>query len=158
MSIFDKIGEGVKNLTEKANDVVEITKISTKIGAEKNVITTLKTRMGEIIWEQYQAGKVLDPAMLESCEKIKESLLAIDKLEAEINRIKGECANQLCKNCGAEIKKDAKFCLKCGTRVTEEEDKQSAATKQCPACNAYLTPDVKFCPECGYQFDDKEVE
>lgn len=44
-----------------------------------------------------------------------------------------------CSNCGAKIKKKAKFCPECGAR-------QGA---NCPVCGAEVKTTSKFCPECG---------
>lgn len=52
-----------------------------------------------------------------------------------------ETAKKFCSNCGAEMKKTAKFCPECGT-------KQEAANV-CPNCGAELPKSAKFCPECG---------
>ena len=44
-----------------------------------------------------------------------------------------------CQKCGAQIKRDAKFCPECGQR-------QGVI---CPKCNAKLIQGAKFCTECG---------
>ena len=158
MSIFDKIGEGVKSFTEKASDVVETSKISAKINAEKNVIGTLKSRIGEIVFEQFNNGAVLEPEVIELCNNIKESESVIAKLEEEINRIKNiDNKPPQCKKCGAGLKPNAKFCPECGQKVEEEPQKKVEAVvseKHCPSCNEVLPNDVTFCPECGYQFKE----
>ncbi len=45
-----------------------------------------------------------------------------------------------CHDCGAQVKKGAKFCPECGTKL-------SGAT--CPTCGHILKAKTKFCPECG---------
>lgn len=45
-----------------------------------------------------------------------------------------------CPNCGADLKKSAKFCPECGTKLIRE--------KKC-SCGATLSDKAKFCPECG---------
>ncbi len=158
MSIFDKIGEGVKSFTEKASDVVETSKISAKINAEKNVIGTLRARIGEIVFEQFKNGAVLEPEVVELCNNIKESENVITKLEEEINRIKNvENKPSQCKKCGATLKPNAKFCPECGQKVEAnvlEKVEEAVSTKHCPSCNEVLPGDVTFCPECGYQFKE----
>ena len=44
-----------------------------------------------------------------------------------------------CSNCGAKIRKNAKFCPECGA-------KQGV---NCPGCGAEVKSSSKFCPECG---------
>jgi len=45
-----------------------------------------------------------------------------------------------CPNCGANVKKTSKFCPECGTKLIND--------KTCE-CGAKLSPKAKFCPECG---------
>ncbi len=51
-----------------------------------------------------------------------------------------------CINCGAKIKKGAKFCSECG-------EKQNVC---CPNCGTEIKPNAKFCPECGTKLGAKE--
>lgn len=46
-----------------------------------------------------------------------------------------------CKNCGAELAENVKFCPKCGTK---NEPKHF-----CSSCGAEIQLNVKFCPKCG---------
>jgi Predicted membrane protein len=49
-----------------------------------------------------------------------------------------------CKNCGAVLAQDDKFCPICGLSTSEE----NAATK-CEVCGAEMTRSDRFCPSCG---------
>lgn len=51
-----------------------------------------------------------------------------------------------CAHCGAELAKNAKFCLNCGERVPADD-----GTVICPDCGKRV-PKAKFCPECGHKF------
>lgn len=51
-----------------------------------------------------------------------------------------------CAHCGAELAKNAKFCLNCGERVLADD-----GTVICPDCGKRV-PKAKFCPECGHKF------
>jgi ribosomal protein L40E len=46
-----------------------------------------------------------------------------------------------CANCGAELRPDAKFCTKCGA--------SQPALRTCTNCGARLRPSAKFCAKCG---------
>lgn len=50
-----------------------------------------------------------------------------------------------CLNCGAKIKKTAKFCPECGTKQTHT----------CPECGAEVKSKAKFCSECGAKLKAK---
>lgn len=51
-----------------------------------------------------------------------------------------------CSHCGAELAKNAKFCLNCGERVPTDD-----GMVICPDCGKRV-PKAKFCPECGHKF------
>ncbi len=52
----------------------------------------------------------------------------------------------VCNNCGAKLKKGAKFCSECG-------EKQVLS---CPNCGTEIKKNAKFCPECGTKLGGKE--
>ena len=47
--------------------------------------------------------------------------------------------NAVCENCGAKVRKNAKFCPECGDELV----------KHCPKCKVEVPKNAKFCPECG---------
>ena len=49
-----------------------------------------------------------------------------------------------CKNCGAKLAEDDKFCSICGLS-TAEDDKPS----KCEVCGADMNRSDRFCPSCG---------
>lgn len=81
----------------------------------------------------------------------------------------GAQQKKACPSCGSENRQDAKFCMECGEKFFEKEDKVPCVEcgallengakfcmecgakqqKTCRNCNAVLGPDSKFCPECG---------
>lgn len=46
-----------------------------------------------------------------------------------------------CPNCSAELREGAKFCTKCGQKISQPA--------VCSACGAELKPNAKFCVKCG---------
>lgn len=53
----------------------------------------------------------------------------------------------VCVNCGANIKKNAKFCPECGVKLGFS----------CPNCGASIKKTSKFCPECGEKINKDKV-
>ena len=47
----------------------------------------------------------------------------------------------VCSKCGAELDEAAKFCMECGTPVSQN--------KKCIKCGAELPNNAKFCFSCG---------
>lgn len=48
-----------------------------------------------------------------------------------------------CGKCGHDVKKGAKFCPECGSKMA------APAGKFCASCGAKVSATAKFCPECG---------
>ena len=51
-----------------------------------------------------------------------------------------------CRNCGAQLDDDARFCTACGTKVEDPG-------RVCPNCGAKVDDDAHFCTECGTKLD-----
>ena len=54
-----------------------------------------------------------------------------------------------CAECGAPLKENAKFCVKCGAKVPPKEP----AVSFCPQCGTKIEGPAGFCPECGTKLD-----
>ncbi|MBR7110300.1 MAG: SPFH domain-containing protein [Clostridia bacterium] len=54
-----------------------------------------------------------------------------------------------CTKCGAEVRKNAKFCPECGQKMV--------SGKTCTKCGALLKSNAKFCSECGTPCDMKKT-
>lgn len=52
-----------------------------------------------------------------------------------------------CKNCGNEVKENAKFCRECGSKIIWETE--ALTTNVCPACGNILEENAVFCNNCG---------
>ena len=50
-------------------------------------------------------------------------------------------SGKFCPNCGANNPAGAKFCVECGTKLSQKG--------KCPKCGAEVSAKAKFCPECG---------
>lgn len=134
MALFDKIGNMTKSISDKTGDMLEITKLNSKINNEKNKISSLKTKIGDYYWSKFESGMTLDTEAQNLCVEIKESINTITALETEIQKIKSggkeinaEAQNTpdfevvtYCGNCGAAIDKGKKFCSECGTPVSPQ--------------------------------------
>ena len=58
-----------------------------------------------------------------------------------------------CLKCGNEIQEGQKFCMKCGTPVSADNNKRASSTIKeplvCSKCGNPLNPGQKFCMKCG---------
>ena len=99
---------------------------------------------------------------------VKESMSGMtDNFGGMMNATQQPVANQpaaanaeKCKNCGAALAQNAKFCLECGTKV---EVAQKVVCPHCGAsvqggkfcleCGGSLVPTQKVCSNCGHKFE-----
>ncbi len=122
MSIFlNKLGDIAKSAVDKTGEMLEITKLNSKITTEQSKIAGYKAKIGEYYYEQMCNASDAPAEIVEYCGMIKSSLDEIASLQLEVESLKGE------KPAEAAPPTDAK----------------------CPACGAQNTPGIKFCGECG---------
>lgn len=134
-----KITEGVQDASEKASDLLEVTKLNAEIAKEKGAIDEAKKQIGEKIFVMYKAGEDLPSTLADELNLIDSHLKTIGGIEAKIREIKGEpgaqpsdvpmaatpapvgepgvAAPQFCPNCGAKLAEGTSFCGECGQKV-----------------------------------------
>jgi hypothetical protein len=91
-AFFDKLKAAAEAVGDKTNEMIEITKLNSKIAAETNAVSEAKKRIGGIIFDYYQKGESFPPEIGELCESIQKSQDAIEALQNEISAIKSEGA------------------------------------------------------------------
>ena len=90
MAFLNKISGMAKNIGDKAGDMVETTKLNSKINAENNAIAGIYRKIGEYFYQYYTSGKKLPKEAAELCAEIDGHNAAIDEAKAEIERIKAQ--------------------------------------------------------------------
>jgi len=99
MGFFDQLGDVAKNLgaaagdlakqvSDKTNDALEISKLNSKISAERVEIEKEKKKISETLIEKFAKGEEVPEEIKGFCEAIKEHFLNIDKLNEEIEKVK----------------------------------------------------------------------
>ena len=159
MAFFDKLNKLVKDTGDKANELMEIGKLNSKIITEKSAISTVKEQMGEYVWAKYQEGAAFDEQLSEYCASIQASLEAIAELQSQIDALKAPKEEEApkapaCPACGTAVSEDAKFCPSCGAKLeapapAEEPAEEAPAEIKCPECEASNPAGTNFCSGCG---------
>lgn len=129
MAFWDKLGEVAKNIGDKTEDAIEITKLNSKIRGEKAAAAEDLKKIGEFYYQRFVSGVAVDPQILEHCQSAKTHFDAVADAQAEIKRIKAE-----------------------GGKPGAPEE------KRCPACGAAYSPDVNFCAKCGVKLEQSAEE
>ena len=109
MGFFDQLSGAAKNLGavagdlakqvgEKANDALEITKLNAKISAEKVEIEKEMKKISEALFEKFSKGEEVPGEIREFCDNIKTRYANIDAIKEEIEKVKntvGEKAKEV---------------------------------------------------------------
>ena len=112
MGFFDQLGDVAKNLgaaagdlakqvSDKTNDALEISKLNSKIAAERLEIEKEKKKISEALFDKFAKGEEVPEEIKEFCENIKARFQNIDSLNAEIEKVKNTAGKK------AEEVKDA---------------------------------------------------
>lgn len=161
MSILDnigkKIGETAQAAQKKTNELVEITKLNKEISQEEDKIKKTYIELGKKVYDIFSKNGDIDRAYFDGCTAIDEANVRIKELSAKILEKKNI---RICPNCGAELGREAAFCVKCGARQEEamNEPIVEEGFKSCPVCGSKLTLDAVFCPSCGTKQAVAEAE
>ncbi len=113
MAFFDDVKRLSKNVADKGKDAIEITKLNSQIGSEKDKMRDTYVKIGEAIFMNFKNGN--DQGFGETCVSLQEAESRIDDLKNKIIEIKGATK---CPSCGEEVGKETVFCPKCGGKVS----------------------------------------
>lgn len=160
MAFFDKLNDLAKEVTYKANDALELTKLNSKINSEKTAIGELMRQIGEYYYSVYTAGTPADPAIAQQLSEIDSHNLAIADAQAQIAALKAEnesaakpavgAESIICPSCGKNNPIGTRFCGGCGAKLEIPAVPQK---KTCPSCAAEIETGTKFCSECGARLE-----
>ena len=112
MSFFDEIAKTAGDVANKGRDVADIARLKYQISDEERKLNDIYTKIGRLYVEK--AGDKATGTLATLIEEINGIKATIEEHKARIRDLKGI---SLCKNCGAELSADAKFCVACGQRV-----------------------------------------
>lgn len=162
MALFDKLSGIAKNIGDKATDAIEMTKLNSKIGAEKTAINECLRQIGDYYFKKHQAGEPDDPGVADMLAAIDDHNRVIADTQDEIARMQAANASQsqgaqniraageiTCTSCGTSNPQGTKFCSQCGAVLEAPEELPGFI---CPECGAQVAAGSKFCVECGHKF------
>lgn len=123
-SLSKTLKKTVDTVGKKTDEFVEIQKIRTRQHALEDQIEKDYQDIGQIIYNRYLNGEAFDENLAGICKDIAD-------LEKEIAGCKDEVANKrgrvVCPACGADVPKDAAFCMRCGAAMPVKEDEPEDA-------------------------------
>lgn len=152
MGIFQKmtgaLGSAGKDVAKIAKDATDVSKCTAVIEESRAKIANAYTEIGKVYFQDHNEN--VDEKYSEFFETVQFNQEMIKNMEEKIRILKGI---EVCKECGAELKKGANFCNICGARVEREME---MVEKQCKKCGALLKGDEHFCGKCGCPIEISE--
>ncbi|WP_315122471.1 hypothetical protein [uncultured Clostridium sp.] len=120
------VGDGAATVAKKSGEIVETSKLNLNISSEKNNIEKLYKEIGEMIFEKYKNGAMIDVDLEEACKSIEESNNNIEKIKEKIEEIKANKGNDSSEKDEDEEEEDENACSCCEkeeeTEKVEVED------------------------------------
>ena len=117
------LSETAENVGNKAGEVVESQRIRNQLNTLKRSNTRDFRDMGQMVYEKFQGGEVIDPELVSICEEIARREDTCAELEKVIADMKGAIK---CSNCGKPVGKGMNFCPYCGVPADEGEEEDAA--------------------------------
>lgn len=118
MDFFNKAKEKLtktgNEVAQKAKELAEITKLSSQVSAQENIVKSAYSEIGKYVYENLREDAPAE--MAEKMEAIDAALAEIARLKEEIRKLKGSC---VCPQCGKEVDDNVAFCPACGTKMPE---------------------------------------
>ena len=134
MDFLDTLNLVVKNIGDKANDALELTRLTGKIAAERAAAGEDLKKIGAMYYETFAATGEAVPEVLELCLSAKAHYEAAAAAQADIDRIKAANApapakDAVCPVCGKIVSADTNYCPVCGAKIPHPEEAPQPAAE-----------------------------
>jgi len=129
MDFFDKLTkkatETYKGAAEKTSKIAKETKLKMKISDNKSRINDIYEEIGKKVYQKHVSNEdvCIKKDLEEECAKIDILSEEIENYHKEILELSDE---KVCINCKETMKKEARFCPKCGAEQPEIKDEPEA--------------------------------
>lgn len=151
--VGDTVGTGLNTATDNVKKMQEKARLNKEINQLEADINGAYISIGKKCMEEHPD----DADFAEFYEVIKADNAKIEELNVQLTALEDKV---VCKNCGASVAREAKFCDKCGAKVeipapvVEEETEKVV----CPTCGESVAAGSKFCEKCGAALVSEEKE
>lgn len=124
-SLKHTITETAEVVGKKTEDLVEIQKLRSRIRSSQHNVELDYRKLGEMIYQRFVAGEVVDEELAEVCDNIMELQNQVADYKEELASRKGQ---NICPACGSANPKNAAFCMHCGAELPKEEKEEDCFT------------------------------
>ena len=161
MSFFKKLGETAKStassIGSKSAELVSSGKVMMEKKQLEGKVIDKYTELGSVYYQAFASQTALNSEQVTSiCNEIKVLKRNIDEIDEKVHEEQvgttqpQASAGTKCPTCGNMVEAGKKFCIECGSSMTEPvKTMEQSNTKTCPKCAATVGAGLKFCSECG---------
>lgn len=150
MANLEKLSEMAKNVSDMANESLELNKLTAEINLTKGNIEVYKREIGEYYWAKFVVGEKLDDEPMLTCDKIIVAQDKIRELEAQIAQIKAEREAEKAER---KAEREAEKAERKAARAAEKAERKAAAKAE---ADFYAEEEIDeneepiaVCAECG---------
>ena len=151
MAFFNKLGELAKNVSDKTDNMLEISKLNSEIRNSQDDIEELKLKLGNYMWLKFKSGVIMDDQATSICRSIQSAQDNINAKQAAINSLKQ--AKPAPKEHSLNVS-EVKAQMRAHSKEILNEFAVAAETAStpvsiCPLCGAEAHNGSRFCGSCG---------
>ena len=152
--VGDTVGSGINTASDGVKKMQEKARLNKEINQLEADINGAYISIGK----KCMAERPDDADFAEFYEVIKANTAKIDVLNVQLTALEDKV---ICKNCGASVAREAKFCDKCGAKVEVPAPAPAPAAEEetekvvCPTCGESVAA-AKFCEKCGAALSSEE--
>lgn len=148
MAFFDniskKVSEAGQTTIQKAKELSDVTKYNSLISEEEKKMNNTYFQIGKLYVSMY--SNQADEEFAGMIASIAESEGKIAEYRKQIENIKGI---RRCGQCGAEVSRDAAYCISCGAAMSKLENTENVDYIRCAGCGSMVKKGMRFCTACG---------
>ena len=155
--LSDDFNKGIKNISSKSKELIEITKLKSDIKEYQRQIPEKYTKLGKKVYEMNNKQGFDQSQIQTQCEEISKLFKSIHDLEVKIVEIEKQARlervgtdKSFCPKCNEVNFAGDKFCFSCGYALEGSTDTNSGGTNlDCTSCGNTIDAKSKFCMKCG---------
>ena len=131
MAILEKLGDFAKNVSDLAEDSLEMSRLNSQINSFKNDIEKSRSELADFYWSKFVTGQQLDEEAMLICEKIVSFQDAVRTLQRQVEQVKedreAEKAERKAAKAAEKAAKEAEEkAAKAAEKAAKEAEEQAA--------------------------------
>jgi len=155
--LSEDFNKGIKNISSKSKELIEITKLKTDIKDLQRQIPEKYTKLGKKVYEMNNKHGINQSQIQTQCEEIAGLFKQIHVHEVQIIEIEKQAKMErvgtdkaFCPKCNEVNFAEDKFCISCGFGLGGAVEQSEGINQlDCASCGNTIDANSKFCMKCG---------